>query len=541
MIAVIFRFPGGRYHATPPGHHVNEGVVEWPPSPWRLLRALLSVGYTKLEWSEPGQVARTLIEKLAANPPKYRLPQATTGHSRHYMPVGKLDKGRERTTLVFDTWAEIPRGELGVSWDAALDSEERDLLSRLVENIGYLGRSESWVEARLADEFDGSMNGHSLALPCETSARPGIAWEQVALLAPEPAQEYATWRAARLAAEAKAAEESAPSAPHAKQKKGKTKGKGRVSSSDAAFPPDLLACLQVDSTWIEASGWTQPPGSRRVLYWRSATALESGAYPLQSPSPHVPPVEAMLLAFATPSGNQQALPTNARTLPQAELVHRALVSHVIREQGSMREVFTGKTADGAPLVGHRHAHLLPLDLDSDGHLDHLLIWAPMGVAADAQRAVKALRRTWMKGGVGELRVALAGAGSLNDLRAVRASIGQTLRKTLGPMEGARVWESESPFIAPRHVKERGRCSLEGQVADELVSRGLPTAASVTVLEANSPEGIAMRHFVRVRRRGPTPPADSWFRLRLEFTEPVAGPICLGYASHFGLGRFVAAD
>jgi CRISPR-associated protein Csb2 len=35
------RFPGGRYHATPWGHHVNEGQVEWPPSPWRLLRALM--------------------------------------------------------------------------------------------------------------------------------------------------------------------------------------------------------------------------------------------------------------------------------------------------------------------------------------------------------------------------------------------------------------------------------------------------------------------------------------------------------------------
>jgi len=40
VIAISFKFPAGRYHATPWGRHVNEGAVEWPPSPWRILRAL---------------------------------------------------------------------------------------------------------------------------------------------------------------------------------------------------------------------------------------------------------------------------------------------------------------------------------------------------------------------------------------------------------------------------------------------------------------------------------------------------------------------
>ena len=42
MIALSVRFIAGRYHATPWGHHVNEGLIEWPPSPWRILRALLA-------------------------------------------------------------------------------------------------------------------------------------------------------------------------------------------------------------------------------------------------------------------------------------------------------------------------------------------------------------------------------------------------------------------------------------------------------------------------------------------------------------------
>ncbi len=79
MPTLIFRFPAGRYHATPWGHHVNEGLIEWPPSPWRLLRALLATGYAMLHWPTggPPPEARSLVEKLASVLPDYRLPKAT--------------------------------------------------------------------------------------------------------------------------------------------------------------------------------------------------------------------------------------------------------------------------------------------------------------------------------------------------------------------------------------------------------------------------------------------------------------------------------
>ena len=47
MPTVSIRFPGGHYHATPWGSSPNEGLVEWPPSPWRLLRALLACGFAE--------------------------------------------------------------------------------------------------------------------------------------------------------------------------------------------------------------------------------------------------------------------------------------------------------------------------------------------------------------------------------------------------------------------------------------------------------------------------------------------------------------
>jgi CRISPR-associated protein Csb2 len=68
-------FPAGRYHATPWGRHVNEGVPEWPPSPWRLLRALIATWRRKCpDLSET--VVRRLLEHLLP-PPMFYLPPAS--------------------------------------------------------------------------------------------------------------------------------------------------------------------------------------------------------------------------------------------------------------------------------------------------------------------------------------------------------------------------------------------------------------------------------------------------------------------------------
>ena len=112
MTTLALRFPAGRYHATPWGHHVNEGIVEWPPSPWRLLRALISVGYATLGWDDGvPEAACRLVSDLASVSPVYTLPSSGVGHSRHYMPLAALDGAREKTSLVFDAFARIESRE----------------------------------------------------------------------------------------------------------------------------------------------------------------------------------------------------------------------------------------------------------------------------------------------------------------------------------------------------------------------------------------------------------------------------------------------
>jgi len=83
MIGIRLHFLAGRFHSTPWGSHVNEGAVEWPPSPWRLLRALVAVFKRARPVGVGEDQVQRIVGALSATPSFY-LPPAATGHTRHY-------------------------------------------------------------------------------------------------------------------------------------------------------------------------------------------------------------------------------------------------------------------------------------------------------------------------------------------------------------------------------------------------------------------------------------------------------------------------
>ncbi len=522
MTTVVLGFPGGLYHATPWGNHVNEGLVEWPPSPWRLLRALISVGHTAFHWDDGvPSAARVLVDALASGSPHYTLPPAGTAHARHYMPI---DGGK--TSLVFDAFARPGGGELSVTWPVRLEPDQRTLLEALVSHLNYLGRSESWVEGRLLDEGEAPPRGEECTLS-QPGDPPRHGWEQIFLLGVEPAHTYEAWRAER------AGKSAAVSASNETGKRRRRRASAAATPRVGDAPETLWDCLVQTTSDLQAAGWSLPPGSRRQLYWRRKDALVvAPPMAIRRPSPARP--EVILLSLALSSGNLQALPPVTRTLPQAELLHRAVVRSLAR--GEMTDAgleLVGRDPGGALLSGHQHAHTLPLDLDEDGHLDHILFWAPGGFSPEARAAVRGLRTTYAKG-VTDLRLAVAAVGSLSSLVDLPGRWGDGLRAVLGP---AKSWISATPFLPPRFLKRSGRNTLEGQVQAELRSRGLPEATSIQSFTRDEVLAARFRHFERERRRGGDKSKTGyWFGLKVSFDEPVCGPLCLGYASHYGMGR-----
>lgn len=504
MPTLSVRFIGGHYHATPWDKAQNEGAVEWPPSPWRLLRALIAAGYAKLpDWQEgvPPPVARSLIERLASVLPAYKLPPATGAHTRHYMPTDT------KPTLVLDARAVVhpDHQPLLVHWPVELPPEEQALFSALAVRLGYIGRAESWTECEAApspaicpDTSDG------WTVPHVTDEPPPPHCDQLTLIAPVTAPTYTAWLTKLPKPKSAKAKNSAPAST-------------------------LFDALHVETSWLQKNGWSAPPGSRLVIYDRpTANAITVAPPPKRATQPRAT-VTFVLLALSSPARSRSPMPLRERTLPQAELLHRAIASRVGALADSPEAVaeLIGLDSARKPITGHRHAHIFPLTLlATDNHLDHILIWAPGGLSGTSQDVLRSLRRTYMKGGVGEVQVRFAGSGSREDLGKIPA-----LRHVLG---NARVWQSLTPFVPPRYQKKNGRNTLEGQITDELTSRGFPAPEKI---EALKQESVGFRHFVRIRRDGARPPTDLSYGIRLTFPEVVSGPLALGYSAHFGLGLF----
>jgi CRISPR-associated protein Csb2 len=144
-----FTFPWGRYHATPWGRGVNEGIPEWPPSGWRIVRALYAT-YRNRAPELDEHVVMGVLSKLAS-PPDFALPPHREFHTRHYMPDDDHQEGvKEQLNKVLDPFVVLPpANEVLVRWDVELSESERACLRVLAERLTYLGRAESICAAQV--------------------------------------------------------------------------------------------------------------------------------------------------------------------------------------------------------------------------------------------------------------------------------------------------------------------------------------------------------------------------------------------------------
>ena len=146
-IAIALSFPSGKFHATAWGKHVNEATPDWPPAPWRLLRAFVAVWKRTLHAdAQVNQHFPSVLAKLTA-PPLYKLPAAALAHTRHYLSGA--------SSLVFDGFLAVsPMHEVGVCWPQVdLLPAEQEALARVLAHMNYLGRAESWCAARLCADW----------------------------------------------------------------------------------------------------------------------------------------------------------------------------------------------------------------------------------------------------------------------------------------------------------------------------------------------------------------------------------------------------
>lgn len=510
--------------------------MEWPPSPWRILRSLISTWYHKSQAEIDENTIRRIVEKLSALP-VFSLPQASQGHTRHYMPLY-----REATTMVFDTFAAIDsENRLLVMWpDVDLSDEERSALSVLLSRMGYLGRAESWVDARLTEGTQDQVN----SIPLQENSTLPEGSESIRTLAAMPPQAYRDWRATNLAErKGRRLEELRVAA----KLKGKNDDAVQLKKKDLerieqCYSPDLFSALHADTGDLKRAGWSQPPGSIWVDYTRPRNAFEVLPQAAKKISAGQKPTVAR---FAVAS---QVPPRLTEAISFAERIHDALVYN---SKGS--SVFTGCAESGIPMEGHKHAFILcesnlGLGRGQRGEITHAVIYAPAGFDFRERKALDSLTRIWGRDGH-DVQLILIGVGQPEDFAGT-----DTARGACSILAESRNWISRTPFVPTRHPKatKTGTPKLddsglqigspEHELRRLLSLAAFPAPFSVEPVSSTDLAGHETRwlSFRRERNRGDGRRATSGYGygFRIKFPEAVRGPIALGYGAHFGLGLFV---
>jgi CRISPR-associated protein Csb2 len=244
-------------------------------------------------------------------------------------------------------------------------------------------------------------------------------------------------------------------------------------------------------------------------------------------------------------------PSVVLALRFAEQVRRALIRN--RVDTSHSEAITGKTVDGVPLEGHEHAHYFATDEDADGRLDHVTIHCPRGFDEADVEALGSLRTIYGRGNRPEVRMILVGLGGVKMFaqRGSRPDLEEADRDVCAPSGLPSVfaistrWRSVTPFSLPRFPNRGGgkpprpRDLPEAQLTQELVARGLPEPISIKRIDGYQASGRPMVRWLEFhtqRFKGTQGKGLAGFEI--EFGEPVAGPIAVGFGSHFGLGLFM---
>ena len=486
MLAIQFAFMAGRYHATQWGRHVNEGVPEWPPSPWRILRGIVATWRRTLPELSAERVA-PIVEALASTLPEFHLPAASTGHTRHFMPYN--EGKRERTTLVLDSFVAIGANEpvFAVWPNVELDSAQCKDLFTILRNMPYLGRAESWVEASLVSEHP-EINSFAL----ESGALPQGDLEITRTLTPRT--------------------------------------------------PIKLKDLEVETSTLRRGGRIDPEGAQWWPYVRRTDCFT--AYRAQRRQRRRRGAGATVVRFAMAG---RPLPIVSDTLRWGELARRSALARYGRHNGGAGStMLSGKDATGNPMQGHRHAFYIPTDEDGDGRLDHLTVWTSGGIDEEEFRALVSIDALSPDGRREPVQLVYQAHGEEEDFANVSPLFGRSRRwRSLTPYVLTRHVKFRGPKEQKRMVdgpedQIRREFSLRYPAGPALTNAKILTHREpIKLMKEGRSSGFRPFDFFKYRRGGSN--GGGSFNFQIEFEREVCGPFLLGFACHYGLGIFVPVD
>jgi len=472
MLYLKVEFHTNQYQACAWGNHHSEGVIDWPPAPWRILRAIVAGSYNVVLLAKHQQTLKALLHRLASSLPSYTLPPTTYIQHRSPRPQVNLKTvkiGPGKTLYSAGLLMSSNQNILYIHWPITLSETEELVFSLCLSGMTYFGRKESVATLTLVQE----------------APKPN------AVLDPQ--------------------------------------GTRIVATVDSALDADVLWEV-LNLSAHENYGVNHSavfPGVRQVTY-RIEDTPKSYHQNKSRENKHI-----TLAVTVTPR-----LPVTLG-LKLTHRLHQALISRC------PAPIFTGQEL-GEPSKNHNHTIFQWFPDRTGRYIEYVRLYSDIGYGTEALAAISSCSY-------------LPGIARGYDVSLSFADIG-------GGEEKYSEWISSTPFFLSRFpIVRRGKPRMisqrfqkdgpEHQVLQYL--QYLPWLKNLvgTATYQDNKDGLALYlndEIAVVSSCEPFPKFWEWeaecrqgkkvgrigYKVRLKFTVPIAGPIVLGYAAHYGVGSMI---
>lgn len=463
------------YHAGVSVAHPNEKRIEFPPSPYRFTRSLVSVWHLKAQNLISRETLSRLVQTLIESRLTYHLPDTTRGLTAGYESFSADAEG-EKVTLLYDPFLRL-RGPLELQWDVELGNDLREALQLLLNRLFYLGRSESLV--RKAQIKDGPPKRPN-CVPYE--AGDAVVGDLFTL--PTPWLGY----------------------PVKKIKEALAK------QEEVHLQYGILELLEIAPATLREL--KESPVTQEVTYMHMATPRMCKRRPKPRQSCNLASFRVLRKTHIS------------EFLALANLIHKRLTAgYQVKGQTPLHEglpIFSGKQ-DGVLLKDHTHSRILPV-LDARGFLQRVLVVAEQGFELDAQQVLQNLYIGTRKGRLLQYEQ----LSSMADFK----------HPLLGKSKVWTSSTPFVSTLHRKNRVENGVVvgSAEYDLRRLLAQNGYPEPVSVTPLDAEAWQNLPISR--SLEDQGSVGDGRRT-KFRIHFPEEVQGPLALGYNSHFGLGLFTA--